>query len=88
MQTTLKMKTRVLPGKRIGVTAPELIENTDVDVIVVLPEAGETVEGRPEQPEFASAWDYLQSLPPIQHTDEEWAEIEREFRQERDSWDR
>ena len=83
MQTALKMRTRVLPGKRIEVTAPELIENTDVDLFVVLPESAETANGAEQQ----GVWDYIQSLPAVQRTPEEWAEIEREFREERESWD-
>ena len=40
------------------------------------------------QPKFASAWDYLQSLPPLKRSPEEWAEIERELREEKDAWER
>ena len=39
MQTTLKMRTRVLPGQRIEVTSPELPENAEVDLFVVLPDS-------------------------------------------------
>jgi hypothetical protein len=38
MQAALKLKTRVLPGKRIEVTSPELTENSEVELIVMFPE--------------------------------------------------
>lgn len=84
MQTTLTMRTRVLPGKRIEVTAPELIENTDVDVVVVLPEASETAKDTQAQ----GVWDYIQSLPPGPRSAATWEEIERNFQEERAAWDR
>ena len=37
MQAALKMKTRVLPGKRVEVTAPELVEGEDVELIILKP---------------------------------------------------
>lgn len=36
--------------------------------------------------QFASAWEYLQSFEPQTHTPEEWEEIERQFRGERNAW--
>ena len=82
MQAALKLKTRVLPGRRIEVTAPELPENADVELIVILPEGVEA----PRQ--FKDVIEFLDSLTPVQRTPEEWAEVEREFREERDSWER
>lgn len=35
MQATLHLKTRVLPGKRIEITAPELQEGESVEVLVM-----------------------------------------------------
>jgi hypothetical protein len=81
MQAALKVMTRVLPGKRVEFTAPELIEGEDLELIVL---KAETVVQEPSR--FASAWEYLQSLPPIHRSSEEWAAIERELRQERDAW--
>jgi hypothetical protein len=85
MQAALKLKTRVLPGRRIEVTAPELPENVDVELIVMLPEESVSAAASPV---FRSALEYLDSLPPLHRTPEEWAQIEREFQEERDSWDR
>jgi hypothetical protein len=81
MQSELRLKTRVLPGGRIEVTAPELPENTDVELIVVIPEGTEA----PRQ--FKDVMEFLDSLTPVQRTPEEWAQVEREFREERESWD-
>jgi hypothetical protein len=86
MQAALKLKTRVLPGRRIEVTAPELPENVEVELIVMLPEG--SVSAEDGQPKPQGVWDFIQSLTPVQRTPEEWAQVEREFREERDSWDR
>jgi hypothetical protein len=82
MQSALKLKTRVLPGRRIEVTAPELPEDADVELIVLLPEGAES----PRQ--FKDVVEFLDSLTPVPRTREEWAEVEREFQEERDSWER
>jgi len=83
MQSALKVKTRVLPGKRVEVCSPELIEGEDVELIILKPE--EVVAAEPAK-KFASAWDYLQSFERVEYTPEQWAEIEREFYEERNSW--
>jgi hypothetical protein len=81
MQAALRLKTRVLPGGRIEVIDPELPENADVEVIVMFPE--ETEAPRP----FKDVVEFLDSLTPVQRTPEEWAQVEREFQEERSSWD-
>jgi hypothetical protein len=80
MQAALKLTARVLPGKRIEFTAPELTEGEDVELIVLKPY--QTVSP------FATAWEYLQSLKPVEHTAEEWEAIERDLQAEKDSWER
>ncbi len=84
MQAALKLTTRVLPGRRIEFTAPELTEGEDVEIVVALPQTAERSNSRI----FASAAEYLDSLPPIPRTTEEWTAIERELNAEKDSWDR
>jgi hypothetical protein len=86
-QTAIRLKTKVLPGKRIEFTAPELTEGAEVEIFVALPDAAPQPEPEPPQV-FASALDYLDSLPPIQRTPEEWAQVEREIQEEKDSWER
>jgi hypothetical protein len=81
MQAALRLKTRVLPGGRIEVTDPELPENADVELIVMLPEETEAPQ------EFKDVLEFLDSLTPVQRTPAEWAQVEREFQQERNSWD-
>ena len=83
MQTALKLTARVMAGHRVEFTAPELSEGEVVELIVLRsndPSAGAF--------QYQSAWEYLQSLPRVERTAEEWDEIEREFRDQRDSWDR
>lgn len=84
MQAALKLKTTVLPGHRIEFTSPELIEGEEVELIVLKPDSTEQPPKRP----FASAWDYLQSLQPVERTPEEWEAVERELQAEKDAWDR
>jgi hypothetical protein len=86
MGQTLRMKTQVLAGSRIELIAPGLPEGATVDI---------TIEANPAliPPENArggeqSLLDFLESLPPSDRTLEEWAEFDRQFRRERDEWDR
>ena len=81
-QTAIKLTAHVLPGKRLEVYAPELVEGTDVELIVLQSEA----PASPQIEEPMGVWDYIQSLPPSNLTMEDWERIEREFRAERDSW--
>jgi hypothetical protein len=83
MQGALRIRTRVLPGRRIEVTDPDLPENAEVDLLVLLPESTEADgQGSPQ-----GVWDYVRSLKPVERSPKEWAEVERELRAERDSWD-
>jgi hypothetical protein len=80
MARAYKLSATVQPGHRIEVTAPEVEVGRTVEVIVVAGTAA-------EEPR-SSVLAFLDSLPPCNHTAEEWAEIERQFQEERDSWDR
>jgi hypothetical protein len=80
MQTALRMETTVLPGHRLEISAPELPEGATVEVIVVLPET--------PRAKFASALEFLESLPPGPRAFPTWEEYERHLREEKDSWDR
>jgi hypothetical protein len=80
MQTAFRLKTTVLPGHRIEITAPELPEGARVEVIVVLPDK--------TNPRFGSALDFLDSLPPGPRAFKTWEEYEQHLREERDSWER
>ena len=84
MQSALKLTARVLPGKRIEFTAPELSEGAEVEIFVTLPDSA--LQPEPEKPhQFKDVIAFLDSLPPVQRTPEEWVQIEREFQEERDS---
>jgi hypothetical protein len=78
---TVHVKTRVLPGNRIEVAAEGLREGEDVEVTI-------KSVGEPEQKPRRGILDFLDSLPPNKKSPEQWAEFEREFQRERDSWDR
>jgi hypothetical protein len=80
MQPALRIETTVLPGHRLEISAPELPEGAKVEVIVVLPEK--------PQPRFASALEFLESLPPGPRAFPTWEEYERHLREEKESWDR
>ena len=84
MQTALQLTAVVLPGHRIEVSTPELLEGANVRVIVL----SEPKSALPAPQIFGSALEYLQSLPPLHRTPEEWAAIERELQEDKDSWDR
>ena len=84
MQAVLKLNTTVLPGHRIEITAAELPEGTNVELIV-LPELPASVPKADCL--FKDVIAFLDSLTPVQRTPEEWAEVERAFQEERASWD-
>jgi hypothetical protein len=76
---TVRVTTRVLPGKRIEITAPDLAEGQTVDVLVM---------ARPERPAGKSLVEFLESLPPGPRSAATWEEVERNFQEERNAWDR
>jgi len=76
----------VLAGNRIEIPTPELPEGTAVEVTITAPEASELTP--PVPPAGQSLLDFFESLPPSERTLEEWDEFDREFRRERDAWDR
>lgn len=80
MEAALHISTRVLPGNRIEITAPELREGDPVDVFLVMP--------RDRPPCRQSTVEFLDSLPAGPRSFDTWEEFERHFQQERDSWDR
>ena len=84
MQAALKLNTTILPGNRIEITTPELPEGTNVELIILpnLPVPSLTTNSA-----FKDVIAFLDSLTPVQRTPEEWAEVEREFQEERASWD-
>ena len=79
VQGALHIKTTVLPGKRIEITADELREGDAVDVFLVLPQ--------PPAPAQRSALAIIESLKGhrLFQTPEE---VDRHLQQERDAWDR
>ena len=91
MQTTMILTTTVLPGRRIEFEAPELNEGEEVELTIrrseLLPALGVSSD-KNAKPLFTSAADYLASLPSRHYTPEEWAEIDRELREDKDSWER
>ena len=80
MQTAFRLETTILPGHRLEISAPELPEGAKVEVIVVLPEK--------PQPQFASALEFLESLPPGPRAFPTWEEYEKFLQEEKDAWER
>jgi hypothetical protein len=75
------METTVLPGHRVEVSSPQLPEGVKVEVFVVVPD---------EEPlrKFASALDFLETLPPGPRAFDTWEEYEKFLQEEKDSWER
>jgi len=80
MQSIVRMQTIVLPGHRVEVSDPGLPEGSKVEVIVVL--------GNGTKPKFASALEFLESLPVGPRAFDTWEEYEQFLREEKDSWER
>jgi hypothetical protein len=78
-QVALRITTRVQPGHKIEITAPELVEGQAVEVFLVLPQ-------KPATPR-RSALEIIESLHGhrlFQNTEE----VDRYLQEERDSWER
>ena len=84
MQSALKLKATILPGKRVEFIAPELTEGECVEVIIPKDAPAAAAPEPPRQ--FETAWEFIQSLPPSTLTGEDWERMEREFYEERNSW--
>lgn len=84
MRPDLHVTTCVLPGKRIEIPTPDLLEGQDVEVTIRVPANQSEFKPSPKP----GILDFLNSLPPSNRTPEEWAEFKREFQRERNSWDR
>jgi hypothetical protein len=80
VRTALHIMTRVQSGNKIEIIAPELEEGQDVDVFLI----PRPVEPTPRR----SVIEFLDSLPPGPRSAPTWDEIERQFQDERDAWDR
>jgi hypothetical protein len=80
MQSALRLETTVLAGHRLEISAPEFPEGTRVEVIVVFP-------AKPE-PQFGSALEFLESLPPGPRAFKTWEAYEQHLQEERDAWER
>jgi hypothetical protein len=80
MATTMRVVTTVLPDHTIAIAAPELPVGAWVEVTVTVP--------APVAPDRQWLRDFLASRPPSQKTEAEWEQFERDFQEERNSWDR
>jgi hypothetical protein len=80
LRPALHITARVQSGNKTEIIAPELNEGQDVDVFLI-PRPPETHSRR-------SVLEFLDSLPPGPRSAPTWAEIERQFQEERDAWDR
>jgi hypothetical protein len=83
MSATIRMTTTVLPGHKIEITSPELPVGGTVDVTVTVPTAPPVAPA----PESKGILDFINSSP-FRKTAEEWEQFERDFQEERNSWDR
>jgi hypothetical protein len=81
MQAALRLKARVLPGKRVEFASPELPEGEEVELIVMLPETARTGSESGQ-----GVWDFIQSLPAGPRSAATWDELERGFQAERKAW--
>jgi len=79
MQNELRVTTTVQPGHKLEITAPELVEGENVEVIVVLPETTTRLR--------RAALDVIESLEGHRLFDTP-AEVDMHIKKERDAWDR
>jgi hypothetical protein len=79
MADTLTMTAVVQKGHRIELVDPTLPEGQSVLIHVML--AGSAANR-------SSLSEFIRSLPPGTRTEAEWVEFDRQFRLDRDAWDR
>ncbi len=79
MRPTLRVKTKILPGNKIEIVAPDFLVGDDVEVFVLLPASQAT--------EQQSAIDLLETMP-AQRLFKTSADTDRYLQEERDSWER
>ena len=82
MSAPIRVRTTVLPGSKVEVSVPGLSAGQAVEVVVTVPAAPPAPLTR------ANLLAWLDSLPPSSKTAEEWEQFERDFQEERNSWDR
>lgn len=79
MTISLRVKALVQAGHRVVIQDDALADGAEVDVYIVRrPSKGE---------DKRSILEIIESSPAIGRTPEEWAEFERQFQEDRDSWD-
>ncbi len=81
---TVRVRTLVLKGGRVEVSSPQLKEGeaVEVDIRSASPSQTDLDEGRRRILEL------IDSLPPDSRTEQEWADYERQFQEQRESWER
>jgi ABC-type hemin transport system substrate-binding protein len=78
---TLTVTTPVLPGGVLHIAAPELPVGQLVEVTIRVPEV-------PQAQQSMGIYDLIKSFGPSTRTPAEWEQLEREFQEERNSWER
>lgn len=78
MQPALRITTKVLPGNKIEIEIPEAQIGDSVDVFVVLPEKVET-----KKRSVMEILEEVHAKLPLKSAEE----IDRQLREERESWD-
>jgi hypothetical protein len=80
LRDALHRTAEVQAGHRIEILVPELPEGQRVDVILV--------PRSPESPPVPSLLEFLDRLPPGPRSAPSWDDLERQFQEQRNQWDR
>ena len=80
MSAPIRVRTIVLPGSKLEIDVPGLVEGQQVEVTVTAPASADLTATN------LMAW--LDSLPTGPRSYPTWDEFDRAFQDERDSWDR
>ena len=81
MKTFVRVRTRVLPGRRIEVSDPSLPEGEEVDVLVL--------SASPPSSKSINLYEWFHRRPPQPKPRgaESWEAYEQLLKQERDAWE-
>ena len=82
--TTIKLKSKVLPGKRVVVESNELVVGEVIDVLI----SRSTIVPNEHKSRYKSMVEIVASTPEFRRTPDQWRERERSIQEEKNSWDR
>ncbi len=81
MAYTIKIRTTVLPGRRIEIASPDLQEGEQVELLIMRP-------GQRDSTPPGTMLQLVERLPEGPRSASSWEDLERALREEKEAWER